>query len=308
MVMMLCSERARKKKVFVTAGIGMVLLPCLLLGIHLVSVVCSAETDQRPDLYNTVYSCTRLEIRFEPSTLEYWFFGDDAENLLNSAEQRYLRSLERVVCDDPIRIKSFAKGDLMEEVYLGNFTGEPRTKQKTKVVGYRDDKRVISFTIVGDTLFTEQRDVYRFHGGFRNLVVLLPELRPFIERGACAGHLVRLGDLMPGDRRLDPSEWCDAVLQHALLRYNRIVRPLASSVFTCPSAPVSHYAMNPNYMPDSPRNTVCLFETTAGWNQHGGPELFTFDNHDPKGGCVLLNDGTVKFIRTKEELHALRWK
>jgi hypothetical protein len=53
---------------------------------------------------------------------------------------------------------------------------------------------------------------------------------------------------------------------------------------------------------------VLLFETKAGWNQHGGPELFTFDNHDPKGGCVLLNDGTVKFIRTKEELHQLRWK
>jgi hypothetical protein len=28
-------------------------------------------------------------------------------------------------------------------------------------------------------------------------------------------------------------------------------------------------------------------------------------NHDPKGGCVLLNDGTVKFIRTKEELQQL---
>jgi len=48
----------------------------------------------------------------------------------------------------------------------------------------------------------------------------------------------------------------------------------------------------------------------------GGPELFTFDNHEPKGGCVLLNDGnlysvpgpTVRFIRTKEELQALRWK
>ena len=76
---------------------------------------------------------------------------------------------------------------------------------------------------------------------------------------------------------------------------------------------------------------VLLFETKAGWNQHGGPELFTFDNHDTEGiapdvlpslqrssggGCVLLNDGTVKFIRTpvlseaegKEELHALRWK
>jgi hypothetical protein len=53
---------------------------------------------------------------------------------------------------------------------------------------------------------------------------------------------------------------------------------------------------------------VLLFETRVGWNQHGGPEVFTFDNHDPKGGCILLNDGTVKFIRTKEELQQLRWK
>jgi hypothetical protein len=36
--------------------------------------------------------------------------------------------------------------------------------------------------------------------------------------------------------------------------------------------------------------------------------LFTFDNHEPRGGCVLLNDGTVKFVRTKEELAQLRWK
>jgi len=40
----------------------------------------------------------------------------------------------------------------------------------------------------------------------------------------------------------------------------------------------------------------------------GAQELFTFDNHAPRGGCVLLNDGTVKFIRTKEEFHQLRWK
>ena len=71
---------------------------------------------------------------------------------------------------------------------------------------------------------------------------------------------------------------------------------------------VSDYAVNPHCEPNSPADTVLLFEATAGWNQHGGPERFTFDNHDPQGGCVLLNDGTVKFIRTKEELQQLRWK
>ena len=83
-----------------------------------------------------------------------------------------------------------------------------------------------------------------------------------------------------------------------------------AALWTCPGvhAEDCSYAMNPNCMYDSPGDMVLLFETKAGWNQHGGPELFTFDNHDPKGGCVLLNDGTVKFIRTEEELHALRWK
>jgi len=76
----------------------------------------------------------------------------------------------------------------------------------------------------------------------------------------------------------------------------------------CPSVRQSHYAMNPDCDPNSPPDTVLLFETKTGWNQYGGPELFTFDNHNPKGGCVLLNDGTVKFIRTEEDLHSLHWK
>ena len=82
------------------------------------------------------------------------------------------------------------------------------------------------------------------------------------------------------------------------------------SVVTCllllTVLPFCHGCM---YIPfTSPPDTVLLFETKGGWNQNGGPELFTFDNHDPKGGCVLLNDATVKLIRTKEELQQLRWK
>ena len=82
------------------------------------------------------------------------------------------------------------------------------------------------------------------------------------------------------------------------------------SPWSCPSegSKDAHYAMNPDCHFASPPDMVLLFETTPGWNQHGGPELFTFDNHDPKGGCILLNDGTVKFIRTEEELMQLRWK
>ena len=98
---------------------------------------------------------------------------------------------------------------------------------------------------------------------------------------------------------IPPSQWCDMIVSRR-----------AQDAFQCPSAGPGrcHYAMNAACEANSPPDMVLLFETKAGWNQHGGPELFTFDNHDPKGGCVLLNDGTVKFIRTEEELHALRWR
>lgn len=66
--------------------------------------------------------------------------------------------------------------------------------------------------------------------------------------------------------------------------------------------------MNPRCKRNSPADRVLLFETKDGWNQHGGPELFSFDDHDPRGGLVLLNDGTTRFIRTKEELKQLRWR
>ena len=80
--------------------------------------------------------------------------------------------------------------------------------------------------------------------------------------------------------------------------------------FKCPGARSSRcdYAINPQCAPDSDAEVVLLFESKPGSNQHGGPELFTFDNHDPKSGLVLLNGGEVKFIRSEQELKQLRWK
>ena len=105
----------------------------------------------------------------------------------------------------------------------------------------------------------------------------------------------------------DPAEWASATeraFHFSLPDHSNL------ATYRCPSAGEGrcHYAMNPNCKASSPADTVLLFETKAGWNQHGGPELFTFDNHDPRGGCVLLNDGKAMFIRTEEELRALRWR
>ena len=50
-----------------------------------------------------------------------------------------------------------------------------------------------------------------------------------------------------------------------------------------------------------------LFETKGGWNQFGGPEILTTENHGGKGCNVLFNNGSVRFVRTKE-LVKLKWK
>jgi hypothetical protein len=179
-------------------------------------------------------------------------------------------------------------------------------------------------------------------------VIEPPEIRPLKLRAACASNLRSLADLRPLERAdvssyPEPAGWCDAVVHFMESCYNvnhiehtetraYSDRQIAGA-FLCTSvresareavlhsepngssAPVpdrsslvSHYAMNPNCTPSSPADMVLLFETTPGWNQHGGPELFTFDHHEPKGGCVLLNDGTARFICTEEELKQLRWK
>lgn len=65
--------------------------------------------------------------------------------------------------------------------------------------------------------------------------------------------------------------------------------------------------MNPNCEPNSPKEVVLLFETTKGWNQFGGAEILTTENHRNKGCNVLFNDGRVKFVITGD-IGKLRWK
>ena len=170
-----------------------------------------------------------------------------------------------------------------------------------------------------------------------------PQIHPFALRSGCAFNLSWMsGQLLAmaqeGTAWPAPHEWCDVLLRQRVLNsgvrvtdhvnYARAAENMAKG-FMCPGAGEGrcHYAMNPACKADSPPDMVLLFEAEAGWNQYGGPELFTFDHHDPKGsltlrsdgkaefiwhcvtgGMVLLNDHTVKFIRTPEELQQLRWE
>ena len=256
-------------------------------------------TPTPPDLSE----CTRLEIRFRPSTLDELGL---AQRLLNEEEAEYVLSLDPIVCEDDEGIRTFAR-ELSLAGYEGSGMPGVRVKAHVIVTCYAHDTKVASFQARGPYVAFEGGYAFENERIYTHLRELSRPLHPFQIRYKCADNLVRFRSMLKNAAKAGgsypaPATWADIFYwtpQGKTLHW-----------FRCPSAGVGncHYAMNPSCKPDSPEDTVLLFETTAGWNQHGGPELFTFDNHDPRGGCVLLNDGTVKFIRTPAELQALRWK
>jgi hypothetical protein len=274
-------------------------------------------------------ACAKVEIQYKPSTLHYFFPFAFQQRLLSLEELTYLRSEETIVVEDANKLRAFAN-DISKASTKVTYGGAliERYRSRVDVICSYVSKRLMSFFIYNDDALGINGDVLPCLEGFPSLKILTPQIQAIDLRMRCAANLknqwyrLRFYNLLEAMRQNDPSirkqtlyptptHWCDEML-----------RPYPHPVFggmptprwnpkahLCPSAGEgrNHYAMNPDCKPDSPVDMVLLFETKAGWNQQGGPELFTFDNHDPKGGCVLLNDGTVKFIRTKEELQQLRW-
>jgi len=247
-------------------------------------------------------ACTRLEVKYWPSTLKAVCVLPREEALLNPAEKQFLDSLTSpLIIDDVERIRAFAESIAVTS-YIGPFKGPIAMKPITYVVCYRDDARMTSLRIAGPDIHTEDGERFAIKSN-EGLAYLTAETAPFEFRVNCARNLWKMWNGMQksatsGQGYPAWDAWCDVLVRHERLRRHIGTYPVPW--LTCPSAGEghSHYAMNPNCTPNSPGAMVLLFEAKAGWNQYGGAELFTFDNHEPKGGCVLLNDGTVKFIRT----------
>jgi hypothetical protein len=242
---------------------------------------------KRPDLTN----CTRMEVAYEPSVLEYFFSHADQQGLLSVEERQLLQEQKtiRVVRQESIRA-------LAVEVNEAKSSKISCAGNTALVKCYNGDAPVTSFTIYGENrLLMVDGEQFIHPSGFKALWTF-PESIPALEsRIRCAWNLRKLwyrlrpysGVDNPGVA--DPicakgwpptAEWCDAVVQ----AYENTGKGRAlMEPFVCPSAGEGkcHYAINPICEPNSPPDTVLLFETKAGWNQHGGLELFTFDNHDP---------------------------
>jgi len=282
---------------------------CFLLILILVSCPGCLNCFSPPDLSE----CTRIEISYHPSALSYFVPSTTLQNsILSSNEKDYLESTKTFIVTDRRLIEEFA-----HSVSLGKYAGFALASlsllNPVYIDCYCNSKHTISFGVFSDIIITKDRRKFKYPTDLR-VMIEPPEMQTFKLRFYCAWHMQRLYTAGPLSRKSvssypEPDRWCDIILRErtntSYVSEDEMIR-----IFKCPSAGEGkcHYAMNPNCKPDSSLYTVLLFETKSGWNQHGGPELFTFDNHDPNGGCVLLNDGTVKFIRTKEELQQLRWK
>jgi hypothetical protein len=323
-----------------------------------------------PDLNN----CTRIEIQYEPSMLDYFYPLKTQQALLSTKEKEYLETLK-----DLRVIKSQINPKNNEYAISGTISPSSRAD----LICYEENDQIKMFTIYNEsTIENNQQQRIYFNKGLTCLRSQTMEIQPFEKRLMCAANLQNLwqrmrfyeetinlnilnmesnaakienflnnplyeippemnepnniSKLLYFSRRLffsaqneqrkwqfqkesivkrknelknnveylcpDPADWCDSI--------EFVYQSSKTNLFRFPSAEevICNYAMNPNCKHDSPGDMVLLFETKDGWNQHGGPELFTFDNHDPKGGCVLFNNGTVKFIRTKEEVNNLRWQ
>lgn len=136
-----------------------------------------------------------------------------------------------------------------------------------------------------------------------------------------------------------PSKWCDLLLEKTSIKKDEFCCGSAGDSVFDTNAPIeetnippkviflrdyneagrkkyvylikgSNYALNPNAEPNSPPDTVLLFETKMGWNQFGGPELVSVKHHlfiYEKEGCnILFNDGSVKFIKP-QDVSKLNW-
>jgi hypothetical protein len=144
-------------------------------------------------------------------------------------------------------------------------------------------------------------------------VVLYFELGPAIDTkkriAICRNDLSNLGKSFSlyvqdnNGKYPTADKWCDLLAESDNFDNNSF---LCFSALGQGDNRLCYFAINPECGPNSPDDTVLLFETKGGWNQCGGSELLNTEHHEGKGCSILFNDGSVKFIKTKK-LNKLRW-
>ena len=100
-----------------------------------------------------------------------------------------------------------------------------------------------------------------------------------------------------------PENWCDLLVENC---------EVSPQTFLCKGAPEGpcNYAINENIAKpgfSTQPDIVLMFETHPGWNQVGGPEILTTDNHQGDGCNVVFLDMHVEFVKARD-IEYLKWK
>jgi prepilin-type processing-associated H-X9-DG protein len=144
------------------------------------------------------------------------------------------------------------------------------------------------------------------------LAILMPALakvRNLSYRLMCGENIASISKAMAlyandyNEQYPTPSKWCDLLVEKT------DVSPMKLKCKGAPNDGRCNYAMNKNVEKlgsNAPPDMVLLFESGPGWNQSGGPELLTTDNHQGDGCNVVYCDGHVAF-ESKKSLPYLKW-
>ena len=159
---------------------------------------------------------------------------------------------------------------------------------------------ILALVIIAVVGYSYYRFKVRRHLSSRGYVMVCRTQLSFL------GRAIRIYANDHDDKFPNPAKWCDLLNKHAEVT-KRGLRCYGASEGPC------NYAMNKNVekldIRRSPSDLVVLFETHPGWNQSGGPEILTTDNHQGEGCNVLfanVNTEAVKFVKT-EDLDDLKW-
>ena len=141
------------------------------------------------------------------------------------------------------------------------------------------------------------------------LAILMPALvraRTVAERVVCAANMKGLAMATMvyandyDDKLPTADKWCDLLITYA---------DMGEKSFRCPEQAEGSfsYALNKNItsMGVGP-DTVLLFESDAGRNAAGGPEMLATERHRGEGCNFVFVDGHVKFVRI-EDIGNLKW-
>jgi len=220
--------------------------------------------------------CTRIEIEFRPSMLEYYYPYAGQQKLLSDSEQQALRSLRSVIVDGQDETHAFVND--INKMLLTK--GVARQTSLAHVVCYRGDEPLTSFDVFDDNcIVTDAYDSYIHAKGLWNLRKFTPQVEPFELRVQCAANLRNLWHRLrlnytakktSQQSRVDssgktkvlnpvPNNWCDALVQacQAIKRPHQYIIKMRNQEIIgphiCPGTgkdkkhlAKNNYAMNPN--------------------------------------------------------------